>query len=125
MFYADLSTPVFREKMKEISLWGKIVGAIKRLFGFEALVPEGSEVSNALAEAERVLVKMLVNFDKSTYDAIRDKLQRSGRGRRNAVLGERLESVYYGEQNKLNIPKSRIENLGDIDKDVSLRIESE
>ena len=111
--------------MKEISLWGKIVGAIKRLFGFEALVPEGSEVSNALAEAERVLVKMLVNFDKSTYDAIRDKLQRSGRGRRNAVLGERLESVYYGEQNKLNIPKSRIENLGDIDKDVSLRIESE
>lgn len=67
--------------MKEIRLWGKIVGAIKRLFGFEAFVPEGSEVTNALAEAERVLVKMLDNFDKSTYDAIMDKLQRSGRGR--------------------------------------------
>lgn len=85
MFYADLSTPVFREKMKEISLWGKIVGAIKCLFGFEALATEGSEVSNALAEAERVLVKMLDNYDKSTYDAIRDKLQRSGRGRWNST----------------------------------------
>lgn len=64
--------------MKEISLWGKIVGAIKRLFGFEAFAPEGCEVTNALAEAERLLVKMLNNFDKSTYDAIKDKLQRSG-----------------------------------------------
>ena len=60
-------------------------GAIKRLFGFEVLVPEGFGVSNALAEAERVLVKMLNNFDKSTYDAIKDKLQRSGRGRWNST----------------------------------------
>ena len=96
---AELSNPVFREKMKEISLWGKIVGAIKRLFGFEALAPEGSEVSNALAEAERVLVKMLDNFDKSTYDAIKDKLQQTGRGRRNAVLGERL-NAYFGKRDK-------------------------
>ena len=101
LFYADPSPPVFREKMKEISLWGKIVGAIKRLFGFETLAPE---VSNALAEAERVLVKMLDNYDMSTYDAIRDKLQRTVRGRRNAVLGERLE-VEAPQLNKYRVEK--------------------
>ena len=112
LFYADLSTPVFREKMKEISLWGKIVGAIKRLFGFEALVPEGSEVSNALAEAERVLVKMLDNFDKSTYDAIRGKLQQTGRGRRNAVLGERLNAFARSAEEFEATQKEAVEKIG-------------
>lgn len=109
---AELSNPVFREKMKEISLWGKIVGAIKRLFGFEALAPEGSEVSNALAEAERVLVKMLDNFDKSTYDAIKDKLQRSGRGRRNAVLGERLNAFARSSEEFEATQKEAVEKIG-------------
>ena len=51
-----------------------------------------------------MLVKMLDNFDKSTYDAIRDKLQRYGRGRRNAVLGERLE-VEAPQLNKYRVEK--------------------
>lgn len=109
---AELSNPVFREKMKEINLWGKIVGAIKRLFGFEALAPEGSEVSNALAEAERVLVKMLDNFDKSTYDAIKDKLQRSGRGRRNAVLGERLNAFARSAEEFEATQREAVEKVG-------------
>lgn len=109
---AELSNPVFREKMKEISLWGKIVGAIKRLFGFEALAPEGSEVSNALAEAERVLEKMLDNFDKSTYDAIRDKLQQTGRGRSNAVLGERLNAFARSAEEFEATQKEAVEKIG-------------
>lgn len=109
---AELSNPVFREKMKEISLWGKIVGAIKRLFGFEAFAPEGSEVSNALAEAERVLVKMLDNFDKSTYEAIKDKLQRSGRGRRNAVLGERLNAFARSAEEFEATQREAVEKVG-------------
>ena len=109
---AELSNPVFREKMKEISLWGKIVGAIKRLFGFEALAPEDSEVSNALAEAERVLVKMLDNFDKPTYDAIRGKLQQTGRGRRNAVLGERLNAFARSAEEFEATQREAVENVG-------------
>ena len=109
---AELSNPVFREKMKEISLWGKIVGAIKRLFGFEAFAPEGSEVSNALAEAERVLEKMLDNFDKSTYDAIRDKLQQTGRGRRNAVLGERLNAFARSAEEFEATQREAVEKVG-------------
>lgn len=37
-------------------------------------------------------VKKLDYFDKSTYDAIKAKLQQMGRRRRNAVLGERLNA---------------------------------
>ena len=70
----------------------------------EALAPEGSEVSNALAEAERVQVKKLDYFDKSTYDAIKAKLQQMGRRRRNAVLGERL-NIEASRLNRENVTK--------------------
>ena len=70
----------------------------------EALAPEGSEVSNALAEEERVQVKKLDYFDKSTYDAIKAKLQQMGRRRRNAVLGERL-NIEASRLNRENVTK--------------------
>ena len=49
-------------------------------------------------------VKKLDYFDKSTYDAIKAKLQQMGRRRRNAVLGERL-NIEASRLNRENVTK--------------------
>ena len=59
-----------------------------------------------------MLVKMLDNFDKSTYDAIRDKLQQTGRGRRNAVLGERLNAFARSAEEFEATQREAVEKVG-------------
>ncbi|MBR6806149.1 MAG: hypothetical protein IKM47_06515 [Bacteroidaceae bacterium] len=78
---AELSNSDFRGKLKEIGLWERIVNAIKRLFDFP-IKTDSQRASDALTEAERVLEVMLDNFDKGTYDEVRNRIQASGRGRK-------------------------------------------
>ena len=82
---AELSNSKFREKLKQIGIWERIVNAIKKLFDFSARTDNQRE-SDALTEAERVLETMLDNFDKSTYDEVRNRLLSAGRGRKRSLL---------------------------------------
>ena len=82
---AELSNSEFRSKLKEIGLWERIVNAIKRLFDFP-IKSDKQQATDALAEAERVLETMLTNFDKATYDEVRNRIQATGRGRKRNIL---------------------------------------
>ncbi|MBQ8271167.1 MAG: hypothetical protein IJZ22_08215 [Bacteroidaceae bacterium] len=79
---AELANVDFRTKMKKIGLWERLVNAVKRLFDFPIKTDAEQRVSDALSEAERVLDTMLENFDKTSYNAIIEKLKAAGLGRK-------------------------------------------
>lgn len=82
---AELANVEFRTKMKKIGLWERFVNAVKRLFDFPIKTDAEQRVSDALSEAERVLDTMLDNFDKTSYDAIIEKLKAAGLGRKRRI----------------------------------------
>ena len=80
---AELSNVNFRSLLKEKNLWVRIINSIKRFFGFE--IKDSKKANNALVEAEKILVDMLDNFDRYTYDAIHNKLDELGQIRKRIV----------------------------------------
>ena len=82
---AELSNVEFRDKMKKVGLWERLVNAIKRLFDFPIKTESEQRATDALSEAERVLVTMLENFDRDSYNEIRAKIQSAGRGRKRKI----------------------------------------
>ena len=99
---AELSNSRFREKLKQISIWERIVNAIKRLFDFP-ISTDKQRASDALTEAERVLETMLNYFDKSTYDEVRNKVQAAGLGRkRNLAPKTDIFGLFYEPKSEYN-----------------------
>ena len=82
---AELSNVKFRDKMKKVGLWERLVNAIKRLFDFPIKTEGEQRTTDALSEAERVLDTMLENFNKNSYDEIRAKIQSIGKGRKRKI----------------------------------------
>ncbi|MBQ8422985.1 MAG: hypothetical protein IJY36_01825 [Coprobacter sp.] len=59
---AELSNPEFRELLKRKTLWGRVVEAIKRLFGIEE--------TDALSGVSRALERLLDDFNLGTLIAV-------------------------------------------------------
>lgn len=95
---AELSNVEFRNKLKEINLWERLVNAIKKLFGFPSKTDERQRITTALAEAERVLDNMLENFDKSSYKSLEGEVKRSGAGRSRIVVSDSAQDRLTKQQ---------------------------